>query len=268
MSIIALSNLAAFSIQGPDREKFLQGQLTCDLQQLVPGKVLRGAHCNRSGRVIALFDLIKHQDEIILVTLRELLPQALAGLKHYGMFSKLAWQDLSTSLAIYGIIGPPSQALQASSGRLSLTSISDHYLLLCDQEEAPIVANTDSALWYYHQLKAYQAFLTPATVGKFLPQELGLISPALSFTKGCYLGQEVIARIHYRGQLKRELQYLSCQHQFEPLAEIVSQQQSVGEVVCSTVYQGCCHLLALVDKDWPHPLKLDLYPLYLKLRKL
>ena len=246
MGLITLNSLAAFSIKGALAKKFLQGQLTCDLEQLKSNEALHAAHCNKEGRVVALYTLFQHDDEIILITARELLAEAMAKLKHYGMFSKLEWRDLSADYHIVGCIGALPAQPAFAFGAVLPGSVERHLLLR--QGVAPI--NADESLWFYQCLLLKEAFLTAATLGKFLPQELGLQGAALSFTKGCYLGQEVIARVHYRGKLKRELRLLSDAQYLEPLAEIFSAGKVVGEVVASIQYQGRCHLLALVDKTY------------------
>jgi tRNA-modifying protein YgfZ len=225
MSLTFLPNLAAFRIKGPTTKKFLQGQLTCDINALKPGQNLRGAHCNKEGRVMALYDLIERQDEVILITQKDLLKEAMKDLQHYGMFSKLTWQDLTDKEFIYA---DENGNLQISSEKIS-------------------AADQNENFYYYQQILHQQAFLTSKTVGKFLPQELGLNEPALSFTKGCYLGQEVVARVHYLGKLKRELQIIIGETALAPLEELFSDGKSVGEIVVSVLYQECSYGLALIN---------------------
>jgi folate-binding protein YgfZ len=228
MSYIHLKSLSAFSIKGKDVRKFLQGQLTCDVNLLTPTKSLRAAHCNKEGRVTALYQLLEIDDAIVLITQRVLLAEAMKTLAHYGMFSKLTWQDLSVSHKVYA----------NDQGELMLT-----------HAEQVIEASDDEQFFYYQQILKKQAFLTPATVGKFLPQELALSDEALSFTKGCYLGQEIIARLHYLGKLKKSLKVIKSTEQLMPLEELFSEEQSVGSVVIATEYQGFWYGLALIDNN-------------------
>ncbi len=86
------------------------------------------------------------------------------------------------------------------------------------------------------ELKAHQARLHPETLGKFLPQELGLIERgAVSFEKGCYLGQEIVARLHYLGKLKKQLSYIEC--------DPASAQDL--EIVDSVLHEGVLYALVL-----------------------
>lgn len=225
-AMLALKSLGAFSIKGKDAKKFLQGQLTCDLNQLTPEHPLKGAHCNKEGRVMALYHLIERQDEIILITQKELLSDAMKYLQHYGMFTKLIWQNLEQAY----IYADATGNLSISSEKLAQTS-------------------QDESIYYHQQILQKQAFLTKATVGKFLPQELELSGAALSFTKGCYIGQEVIARLHYLGKLKKSLHLIESDQALKPLDELWQQDQVVGEVVASTLYQGRCYALALINAN-------------------
>lgn len=227
-SLNILKSLAATALKGPDTRKFLQGQLTCDINELSPTQPLKGAHCNREGRVVALYDILEQEDTIILITQRKLMNEAIKTLKHYGMFSKITWEDLSNSHEIL-----------LEQGRLHIKPKDEVTDLTSDETE-----------FYYQKILNKQAFLTPETIGKFLPQELALSGSALSFTKGCYLGQEVVARLHYLGKLKHTLRMLESDHGLKPLAELLAQDQVVGEVVVSIMYQQRCYGLGLVNTNY------------------
>lgn len=145
---------SAVLVAGPDAVKFLQGQLTCDLNLLTPDHPLRGAHCNPKGRVEALYDLIWTQGGILLITPHDVIQHALEKLQFYARFSKVALKIVS----------------------------------------ADEVVDFSAAMPELH----------PETLGRYLPQELGLDqTDAVSFTKGCYIGQEVVARVHFLGKLKK-----------------------------------------------------------------
>lgn len=228
MSCTHLKSLAAFRAKGADVRKFLQGQLTCDIYELSPDKPLKGAHCNREGRVLALYDILEDQDSVVLMTQRALLLEAISVLKHYAMFSKITWEDLSDTHDIY--LNAMGQLSIAPIGTVAMDNNEDQY--------------------YYQKILHKDVFLTQATVGKFLPQELGLSGAALSFTKGCYLGQEIIARLHYLGKLKRSLQVIKSTQVLKPLDELSVQQEVVGEIVASVKYKEYYHALALVNVSY------------------
>ena len=165
--------MAVISVTGPDALKFLQGQLTCDMNLLSETHPLRGAHCNLKGRVEAIYAISMQGETILLKTPDDVAEHALKHLQPYSRFSKV---------------------------KLELT--------LTDE--------TVDSITRIAEIQTGIAQLHPDTVGRFLPQELGLIElGAVDFKKGCYLGQEIVARLHYLGKLKKQLvyQYLTGKEQ-------------------------------------------------------
>ena len=157
--------MAVISVSGPDAQKFLQGQLSCDMNRLSETQSLRGAHCNLKGRVEALYTISMQGEAICLQTPDDVAAHALKQLQPYARFSKV---------------------------KLDLILTGD------EMDETARIA----------EIQAGIARLHPDTVGRFLPQELGLIElGAVDFKKGCYLGQEIVARLHYLGKLKKHLVY-------------------------------------------------------------
>ena len=154
-------------VAGPDAKKLLQGQLTCNLDDVSSTNSTLGAHCNPQGRVISLFRLFMHQNAYYLYMPKSLVATALAALKKYAVFYKVELTDASEEI----------KTLQT---RL---------------EPYADIAKGIPAIY-------------PATSGKFLPHDLNLPNlHAVSFDKGCYTGQEIIARMHYRGTPKNHLYY-------------------------------------------------------------
>ena len=165
--------MAVISVTGPDARKFLQGQLTCDMNQLSETHSLRGAHCNLKGRVEAIYAISMQGEAIFLQTPDDVAEHALKQLQPYARFSKVKLDLVLTGEAV---------------------------------DQSTRIA----------EIQAGIARLHPDTVGRFLPQELGLVElGAVDFKKGCYLGQEIVARLHYLGKLKKQLvyQYLTGQEQ-------------------------------------------------------
>jgi folate-binding protein YgfZ len=157
--------MAVISISGPDARKFLQGQLTCDLNLLSETHSLRAAHCNLKGRVEALYAISMQGDVIKLHTPDDVAEHAFKHLQPYARFSKVTLDLVLTGEKM---------------------------------DEATRIAEIQSGI----------ARLHPDTVGRFLPQELGLVElGVVDFKKGCYLGQEIVARLHYLGKLKKKFMY-------------------------------------------------------------
>lgn len=206
-SCIVVSGMEAFS--------FLQGQLTCDLKGLKPLQSIWGAHCNIKGRVEAIYEISCNEaGTFFLLTPAPVAAHALAHLQYYARFSKVTFlleseaQPVASLAAEAALLGMDADAM----GKLDLLSVEER---LSKLPNAPSEHATQAGDIYGQglaALKAGKAQLHPETVGLFLPQEMGLLERGMvSFTKGCYLGQEVISRLHYLGQLKKKLIYVETE---------------------------------------------------------
>lgn len=170
---IDLSYLGLLNITGPDAKRFLQGQLTCHLEEISLAHSQLGAHCNPAGRVISLFRLFLYQNSYYLQMPIPTVPLALAALQKYAIFFKVHLADAS------------------------------HYL----KEIACHLRPDPPEQWHYLDLMANIPAIYPETSEKFLPHDINLpLLNAVSFNKGCFTGQEIIARMHYRGKLKKHLE--------------------------------------------------------------
>lgn len=162
------NNLKYLKVTGIDATKFLQGQLTCDINQANPTKPLLGAHCNTKGRIESLFEIFKHDNAYFLLMPASIIQHAFDTLKKYALFSKVT---------------------------LEIIELNDSGLSI----EFP---NTFDE-WRLQQINKGIPTLFPETIGKFLPHDLNLPAlNAVSFTKGCYLGQEIVARMQHLGKPK------------------------------------------------------------------
>lgn len=183
--MIPLSNThGLLKVQGPDAKKFLQGQLTCNLDLLPHHAQTLAAHCNPQGRVISFFRLYHAEEAYYLCMQKSMLPIAFGQLKKYALFYK-STLSLDDAVPIYG----------------SLTQ-RDINLFHHPQQVNPeaLIA------WQLAEINANIPTLYPETSALFLPHELNLPAlNAVSFDKGCYTGQEIIARMHYRAKLKKSL---------------------------------------------------------------
>lgn len=199
-----LSTHGLLKISGMDTRKFLQGQLTCDVEKITASASL-GAYCNPQGRVISLFDIFLWQDAYFLFMPRSMIPITTTALKKYAVFFQVNLTDVSESLeeltaAIDGV--PITKADKISKGVPSIY---------------------------------------PETSEKFLPHELNLhLLNALSFEKGCYTGQEIIARMQYRAKLKNHLYAasLNCPTPPAPGANVYFQEEQKQQP-CGTIVDSC-----------------------------
>jgi folate-binding protein YgfZ len=196
--------LGALAFRGADVTRFLQGQLSADVEKLQAGdSTLAGLH-NPQGRVIAILALLRlSSGEMLAVLPRQLSPTVEQRLRKFILRSKVTIEDVSTSVAILGLLsGEPGADLP----RLRW---GDRAILVVPAERrAQFRISTDSLEdWRRADIAAGLPQVFPATSETFVAQMLNLdLLGGIAFDKGCYTGQEVIARAHYRGRVKRRLQ--------------------------------------------------------------
>ena len=192
------------AIRGPDAARFLQGQLSADIEKLAPAtSTLAGLH-NPQGRVIALLALARTAPEEILAVLpRELLDAVAARLRKYVMRAKARIDDDSAAWSVLG-----TDASITADG-LPLIAWGSRRLLLVPAAQASghACSGTAAAQWLRADVAEGLPQVYAATSETFVAQMLNLdLLGGIAFDKGCYTGQEVIARAHYRGRVKRRLQ--------------------------------------------------------------
>ena len=206
------TNRGLIELRGKDSIKFLQGQVTCDLHQLSDDKVSRGCHCTPKGRVIFLFAaMAKGNDCIVLETHPSIVDAAMASLKKYAVFFKTEITDIS------------------------------------DQE-----LSVEDKLNGLNRLRMGMADITLETTDQFIPQMLNLdVLDFISFKKGCYTGQEVVARAHYLGAVKRRMYLLALSTDSVPApGQILSNSEGkqLGTIVnAETSEQGQVEALAVLS---------------------
>ncbi len=222
--LVPLTDYALVLAEGLDTEKFLQGQCTCDFGELARENFVMGAHCTPKGRMNCSFVAAPLGREAIALRVHHSVAEhALQALKKYAVFSKV---DLSISAShqLFGLVGPdcPATTLplpQAGKYRTAndVTALChkvDQIEFWCASEEfSPLVqplahlpAQGSSNVWRLRNIRRGIGEVEANTIEKLLPQEINFqLTNGISFNKGCYTGQEIIARLHYRGQLKKHM---------------------------------------------------------------
>lgn len=196
--------LATLAFRGADAAKFLQGQLSADVEALKPGTNAFASLNNPQGRVIALLGLERTAaDEILAVLPSSQLESVMQRLRKFVFRAKVTIADASAEWRVVG----------SDTDIESLPAIrhgSRRWLLVPAAKLPEIELRNDAQSrnrWALADIAEGLPQLEPATSEKFVAQMLNLdVLGAISFTKGCYTGQEVIARAHYRGRVKRRLQ--------------------------------------------------------------
>ncbi|MCX8514340.1 MAG: hypothetical protein ORN24_02105 [Burkholderiales bacterium] len=246
------SQVAALIVEGEDSAKFLQGQLTNDINLLNSQSFIYNAYLNVKGRVCANFIMSKIEDNrYILFTDVSLINALTTKLKMYVMRSKVNIYQLHACIFL-------STVLVADNLNLSLDSNLFLNYSTAEMEHKIDAVNEFNNFLVQHGV----AFINKSLEDTFIPQHLNLdLLPAVNFKKGCYVGQEIVARTHYLGKVKRRMYQfkseISCvigQNLFSPL----HQNQSVGQVVnlAKTADNLTIGLVSLID-DYKHELFLD-----------
>ena len=266
--ILDLSHQGVVAFSGPDAREFLQGYLTCDTDDIAADRALPGALCNLQGRVITNFVAVEHDAAIYLRMHRSLVEPTFDAFRKYIVFSKTEMADASDRWLRIGVHAPEGeQALEELLKPLEvglafeLPDDSNRYELWIEPEGRAIVDRLldrfelmSPAHWDRLAIDAMAPELTQATSAQFLPQMLRLDQlGAVSFDKGCYLGQEIVARVQYRGEHKRELVALQTNAlETEPFlgTKVCADGKPAGEVVmvAKTGDQDPIALLAVLPR--------------------
>ena len=222
--VARLTHLGVIRAQGADAAKFLHGQLTQDFALLGPGQARLAALCSAKGRMLASFVGFKRApDDILLVCSADLLAATLKRLSMFVLRAKVKLSDASAEWTVWGLSGQAVARHGADAGRadaaawsLSATDAGQVIRLypadgaaraLCiapAAAAAPSGGSLDEALWLWSDVRSGVARITAPVVDAFVPQMLNYESVGgVNFQKGCYPGQEVVARSQFRGTLKR-----------------------------------------------------------------
>ncbi|MDD2546221.1 MAG: folate-binding protein [Burkholderiaceae bacterium] len=251
--IAPLHHLGVIRVQGADAATFLHGQLTQDFALLGLQEARLAAFLSAKGRMQASFIGLKRSaTEVLLLCSRDLLAPTLKRLSMFVLRAKAQLSDATAEFALYGLAGDAIQSIADSAqpawSKADRGEISIVHLYPADGQAralwiaptgtpAPAGAPLDAALWAWSEVRSGVATLTAPLVEAFVPQMLNYESVGgVNFKKGCYPGQEVVARSQFRGTLKRRA-YLA--HAEAPLTvgtEVFTAHDA--EQPCGTVVQA------------------------------
>ena len=203
-----LDQFGFLKLTGIDATKFLQGYTTCDLATLAQSRAQVGAICNLQGRMLTSFLVVQLDHDLILRMDRRLVNKTIEFLNNYIVFSKAAMQDISENFYCYGSLEDSDRVAYSATpgdGEVSIT--------LENRNEfwtgAILKEETGREAFEVAELAAGIVWVTAQTSEQYLPQMFNYHNlGAIDFEKGCYLGQEIVARMQYRGELKRKLHRL------------------------------------------------------------
>ena len=237
---LRLADWGLICATGADARNFLHGQLTQDVLHLPDGQARLAGYCSAKGRLMASFVVWPTAaDELLLACSADLLPATLKRLSMFVLRAKCKLGDASGELALWGAAGPSAAALtggmtpwqQRADGARQLIRLPDarldghnvaRALLVAPlAEPAPALPALDAGVWAALEVRSGVARVVAATAEQFVPQMVNLeLVGGVNFQKGCYPGQEVVARSQYRGTLKRRAYLLTGATPMTPGQEI------------------------------------------------
>ncbi|VFP86371.1 tRNA-modifying protein YgfZ [Candidatus Erwinia haradaeae] len=234
LTVMSLEQWVVINVIGDDRINYLQSQLTLDVASLHPNQHRYAAHCSPDGKTWSNLCLFHRGSQLTYIVRRSLYDQQLNELKKYAIFSKimLVADDQAILLGIAGIqakkaldsffytlpdiLSPVIQ--QDSSTLLWFKRPEERFILVTTIEKADMFVKhiknkayfNNSPQWLALDIEAGIPIIESSTTGKFIPQALNLHElDAISFKKGCYIGQEVVARTTFRNSNQRALYWLA-----------------------------------------------------------
>ena len=246
LALIDLASWALVTLIGDDKKSYLQGQVTCDVVGLAADQSTLAGHCDAKGKLRTVFRLFHHNGGYGFLQRRSIMATQLPELKKYAIFSKV---DIEASDdVILGLAGSDAEAqinalfggegdVRAVTGGTAVKIDSQRWLLALNAEAASEVAGklsatavlSDDSLWDLYDILAAIPRVDAATELEFIPQAMNLQAlDGISFSKGCYTGQETVARAKYRGINKRAMYIVSgpAEHCPQPGDAL---ERSVGE---------------------------------------
>ena len=272
--LAALADHAVLEFDGPDAVVFLQGQLTCDIAALAEGLWQLGGYCTPKGRLLAIFQAWRYGTGVRLLVPRALAAGLQRRLSMYVLRAKVQVRDVSDAWLALGVCGAGAGAALAAAGIEAATQPWHGLVLDADERLVRVPAGpraierllllvrherlehwrgllaglqgVDTGLWWWSQIDAGMPAILPQTQERFVPQSLNLeVLGGVNFRKGCYTGQEVVARSQYLGKLRRRMALAHAPALGAgPDVYIDGQEEPVGRIVlAATAPEGGWDLL-------------------------
>ena len=268
-------------VEGEDARTFLQGQVSCNIDDLAPETTLVGALCNIKGRVIADFRIVDIHEKLCLQMQPGMANKVLEVLSKYIVFSKATIRKDNQLYSRYGLLGENADALLETlvgAGPIrdnGLVSIDDALVINVSgtqprfeiwvphsqSQSAPIIQTlqektipAEQASWTIEDLRSKTYHVDPDSSEQYLPENLNYdLSGVINFNKGCYTGQEIVARMHYRGEAKKRLYHGLVKDSASlslPVNQVSDGNKESHPVLASARTEtGDCHLLAILPVD-------------------
>ncbi len=271
--ICALKHLAVLHISGADSAEFLQGQLSCNINELTDSKSFFTAFSNAKGRTISTLLILKTPSAFLVILPLELLKIVQKKLQMYVLRAQVKIEDYSEQLCILGIqsekqavwaelLKQPFDCLTDNVGScIKLPLDSQRYLLITpignaqqnwqDLITSLSLAVCDLNVWQQKDISAGIPWLNIQSTELFVAQMLNIDKlGGISFNKGCYTGQEVIARTHYLGKTNRRLFLAGCDHAviIDNDTQIINHddEQAIGKIISTHISPQQTRILTVI----------------------
>lgn len=274
-SLFDLASLGIIQVIGLQAEKFLQGQLSINMHDINASHSALAVHCNHKGRVLATLRVLKYHDCFYLITPKVMMAELILILQKYGVFSKIILQDQSDKIIFIGMVSPTLTALLSLFPTLpaqphEVVSTAEGFIIAMPSDIPKMLIGgspqfidqvcsitqttlQNDSLWNLLEISAGIPTIYPPLAGVFTPHQLNYqLLGAISFTKGCYTGQEIIARTQYLGQLKQQTYRYSLNAHYSPQLgdKLFSRGVEAGRIVnVSTHGKTAQHELLAVMKN-------------------
>lgn len=255
---IGVPSLAVIHVLGSDAEQFLQGQLTSDLKQLTAHNWQLCGHCDAKGKLWSVSRIARIDNGFLLLQSRSTLAKSLAQLNKFSAFSQVDFHDVSEQFNTYAVVGtnaPSTVAAQLGftvhelfhqQQQKSVFTLAENvYLLVIPSHLELPKPLQNERYWQAVQIEHDWPSMSEVHQETFIPQMLNLDTlGAISFKKGCYIGQETVARMHYKGMNKRRLVQLTGVAESTPVPtdqleiELAGNWRRAGAVISAVRYDN------------------------------
>jgi folate-binding protein YgfZ len=214
MECARLTRYGLLAVTGADARAFLHAQLTNDIQNLPAERAALAGWCTAKGRLLASFLVIPSSDGFLLQLARDLAPAVAKRLSMFVLRSKVKVSDESDTWAQYGV-WEPAPRLAWDCGTVTVPVDERRSLKIGKGLSRPATRSEDD--WTLEEIRAGRPLISAATQDQFVPQMVNFETlGAINFQKGCYPGQEIVARAQYRGEVKRRLKRISAPEGAKP----------------------------------------------------
>jgi len=256
-----LDHFSIISISGADSTEFIQGQMTQDISAIGDDEARMTAILNPQGRVMSTALIMHWDDSIILVLNKDTVDDLIVWLSRFILRSKVTVSRLEAH--IYGLnqnlANIESDSLDLEKEIFCLRSIetdAERTLLITkslhDFSKSSITTMS-SRNWQLADIQAGIPTIYKENIAKFIPQMINLdLINGISFNKGCYTGQEIVARVQHRGKIKRRMFHISTQQsntEIRPGTPVLLGDSEVGTIIQSVQYKNQIHSLAVIKND-------------------